>query len=559
MRMERSKDCRMRNNRVSTIVIALIVLSCHAIVLASINIVVISGQNNHQWQQTTPALLRLLRQNASFTIEVEEHPENLTADMLRKYDVIVSNYNTFGKQATVRQWPESTQKAYMDFIQQGHGHVTVHAGGSSFYDWPQYHQVTCSWGKGTNHGPQHVFDVRSTHIEHPITHGLKTFTTKDELWNKTDFPEDSQVLLQAFSSPDYKGSNKYESVLAVSNYGRGRCVGLTLGHDAKAISNPGFGRVFLRSVEWAATGSVKHTANSDSTPMDTFTFEDTDHSLTLIKNKKVVWQFNYGKNLTKPYFHPVSLVDGTVLTWESPEDHPWHYGLWFCWKFINGVNYWEEDRKTGKSAGMTEWNNVYVKTDSDNSAQITLELYYHIPDKPVVMSEKRTIVISAPDECGTYMINWTSEFTALADKVELNRTPLPWEKEGKPWGGYAGLSFRACKDVKDAQYISTFGSASPCSKGRYRFKDIAVEYSGSVNDNVFGVAILDHPDNLNSPSPWYLDDGDPMDYFSPAVLCYSPHVMSKGQTLALKYQIIVHPDRWDSNELKKKYELFSTN
>ncbi len=544
----------MRNNRF-LFIISVIVFLCQAVVFANINVVIISGQNNHQWQKTTPALVQLLKQNGNFEIEVEEHPENLTADTLKKYDVIVSDYNTFGSQATVKQWPESTQTAYLDFIRQGHGHVTVHAGGSSFYDWPQYHQVVCSWGKGTNHGPQHFFDVRPTDIKHPITHRLKAFTTKDELWNKTHFPEGSQVLLQAFSSPDYKGTNEYESVLAVSDYGQGRCVGLTLGHDAKAMDNPGFGCVFLRSVEWAATGSVKRT----STSAETSTFKETDHSIALIKNEKVVWQFNYGNNLTKPYFHPISLTDGTVLTWDAPKDHPWHHGLWFCWKSINGVNYWEEDRKTGKSKGTTDWANVNIEKQTDGSARITMDLSYHEPGKPVLLQEKRTMSLSAPDKSDSYTINWTSTFTAVADKVVFDRTPLPWEKGGKSYGGYAGLSFRVREGVRDAQYIGTFGSQSPLSKGQYRFKDIAVEYSGCVNDKVFGVVILDHPGNLNYPSPWYLDDGNPMDYFSPALLCYGPHTMLKGQTLTLKYRIIIHPKRWDSNELKKRHKQYTAD
>ena len=29
------------------------------------------------------------------------------------------------------------------------------------------------------------------------------------------------------------------------------------------------------------------------------------------------------------------------MTADRPPDHIWHHGLWFSWKFINKVNYWE--------------------------------------------------------------------------------------------------------------------------------------------------------------------------------------------------------------------------
>ena len=58
----------------------------------------------------------------------------------------------------------------------------------------------------------------------------------------------------------------------------------------------------------------------------------TDESVALTNNSKVVWKFNYGKSGKKPHFHPLALMDGTVLTENKPKDHPWHYGMWFSWK-----------------------------------------------------------------------------------------------------------------------------------------------------------------------------------------------------------------------------------
>ena len=44
----------------------------------------------------------------------------------------------------------------------------------------------------------------------------------------------------------------------------------------------------------------------------------------------------------RPFIHPVTTPAGHVLSREAPDDHPWHHGLWFTIKFVDGDNFWEE-------------------------------------------------------------------------------------------------------------------------------------------------------------------------------------------------------------------------
>lgn len=46
-------------------------------------------------------------------------------------------------------------------------------------------------------------------------------------------------------------------------------------------------------------------------------------SLELVQGQEIVWQFNFDRQLSKPYFHPLNLPGGKTLTWASPADHPW--------------------------------------------------------------------------------------------------------------------------------------------------------------------------------------------------------------------------------------------
>src|SRR5215813_3610951 len=112
---------------------------------------------------------------------------------------------------------------------------------------------------------------------------------------------------------------------------------------------------------------------------------------------KSLWEFSWVTNQGKPFFHPLRLAGGESLTALKPSDHTWHYGLWFSWKYINKVNYWEEDKKTNKAEGPTKWDEPQIVTHEDGSAEIKMKLRCLSPTNgEVVLSEEREILVSAP-------------------------------------------------------------------------------------------------------------------------------------------------------------------
>jgi len=122
-----------------------------------------------------------------------------------------------------------------------------------------------------------------------------------------------------------------------------------------------------------------------------FRWQSEDGHLTLTGEDKPVWSLNFDPKQPKSYFHPLSTVDGQVLTDSQPADHPWHRGLWFSWKKINGKVYWEEDHKTGRGEGVTEHVSAKVEPHPDFSADIVLQLAYHEPDGPVLFRKDASL------------------------------------------------------------------------------------------------------------------------------------------------------------------------
>lgn len=528
-----------------------------------ISVLVLSGQGNHDWRSTTPKLVSILKDAGRFVVQVTEDPGRLTAKSLRGFDVVVSNWNAYDRPGHASDWPEKMRRAYLAFVRGGKGHVVVHAGGASFPAWRDYLElVLATWQDGlSTHGPVRDSLVRLEPVAHPVTEGLEPFTITDEIWASPGLSGGTEVLASSFSAPDKGGSGRWEPSVLAGRYGLGRCLTILLGHDVAAMDNPGFRALLLRAAEWAATGRIAQApapARADDDPAGAWRWERGDGSgLALVGPHGPLWQFRYAPGLDYAYFHPLQTTDGRLLTWDRPPDHIWHHGLWFSWKYINKINYWEVEPATGRPAGRTSWSNVRVSTGPGAAARIDLDLDYRpAGEEGPVLTEKRTIEVRHPDEDGVYAIDWTCAFQAH-DDARLDRTPLPGEPGGAVSGGYAGLSLRLAEDFADRQVMTSDGPVEAWTNDRYRGRHIGVDYSGLAGGSPAGIAVIDHPSNPRSPTPWYVINSPGFSWFTPAFLCYDPFVLRAGGTLVLRYRVLVHPGRWDAGRLRQEAARFS--
>ena len=260
------------------------------------------------------------------------------------------------------------------------------------------------------------------------------------------------------------------------------------------------------------------------------------HGTTVQSKGNVLWTYHHDPAEGKPYFHPLNTNSGDRLSELRPKDHPWHRGLWFSWKYINGVNYWEEDRETGQSDGRTRL--LSTERDFNDKQQVTIhQRLEYAPGEAAaaVLGESRTLVITPPNASGDYVIDWASEFRALHD-VDLGRTPIIGESGGKSYGGYAGLSIRLSKSDVGGAFLGPDAKVDP--QGIQNFYSKWMIWNTAENESVL---MMDHPDNLRAPTKWYL--APTMPYFSPAVLFDAPHGMAKGETLLLRYRVVVSAEK----------------
>ena len=80
-----------------SLICALLGLSTVAAAADKLNVLIITGMNNHKWQPTTDVLKKACEDSGRFTVDVTLKPEEITAESISKYDALISNWNCFGK------------------------------------------------------------------------------------------------------------------------------------------------------------------------------------------------------------------------------------------------------------------------------------------------------------------------------------------------------------------------------------------------------------------------------------------------------------------------------
>lgn len=220
-----------------------------------IKVLILSGRNNHNWQETTPFLESMYSDAGCFETEITNRPDTLTWKYLIKFDVVVSNWNSFPDKNL--RWPKETEKSLLKFVRKGGGLVFFHASTTAFYDWPEFKQIsTGAWIENTWHDKPGAVKVKIENRNHPVTEGLPDFVIFDELWINAEQNNAFQVLGSAINDTvESKGTEK-QPVILVSKSGKGKIFHTTLGHDVRAMSNPYFKALILRGTEWAAASKV---------------------------------------------------------------------------------------------------------------------------------------------------------------------------------------------------------------------------------------------------------------------------------------------------------------
>lgn len=278
------------------LVTAIVMTACASSSGAPIRALIITGQNNHNWEVSNVAIERILENSGLFEAEVAVSPSK-GEDMsgfnveFEDYDVVIVDYNG-------DMWNPKMCHEFEEYASNGGGIIFYHAADNSFPDWKEYNLMNAlggwegrnekdgpyvywengalvrdeSEGRGGSHGFQHEYTMNCRSEDHPIVKGLpeQWMHAKDELYDRMRGPGNiGDLLYTAYSSKEKRGSGREEPLIFTVDYGKARIVHIMIGHagetleDNPAMQCTGFQTLLLRSAEWCAKGKVTQEIPSD--------------------------------------------------------------------------------------------------------------------------------------------------------------------------------------------------------------------------------------------------------------------------------------------------------
>ena len=253
--------------------------------------------------------------------------------------------------------------------------------------------------------------------------------------------------------------------------------------------------------------------------------------------------FYFGPETKKPYLHPLRTASGKIVTRQYPmekvagetADHPHHQGLWFTHGDVNGVDFWASAGGATGKKGQVVLDKIHSVKSGKNSGEIDASFNWVGPEGKPLLRERRRMVFSGDDQ--NRMIDFDVTFTAV-DKVTFGDT-----KEGT-------FAIRLSDAMKEKGGSGTMVS----STGVQNMKNIWgkpfpwVDYSGTVEGEKVGVAILDHPSNPKHPTHWHARD-----YGLFAANIFGEHdfyndksrngslTLEPGKSVRFRYRVVIHP------------------
>jgi hypothetical protein len=281
--------------------------------------------------------------------------------------------------------------------------------------------------------------------------------------------------------------------------------------------------------------------------------------------------FWIGPETRKPYLHPLRTASGIAVTRGYPitsdipgeaHDHPHHRGLWFTHGNVNGFNFWatEDGQSTPElPSGKVVLRKVEKLSNGKKAGAIEATFDWKTPAGETLLRESRKMTFYSDPNLRTIDFDVTLSPETI---VTFGDT-----KEGM-------FAIRLAAGMEEAQ---PKGIAEPKRTGKlvnaqgktgeknvWGKRSEWADYSGQVDGQLVGVAILDHPTNPRFPTYWHARD-----YGLFAANIFGVHdfendksrdgslTIKPGQPLRFRFRVVIHPGNAAAAGIREIYQQFS--
>ena len=252
-----------------------------------------------------------------------------------------------------------------------------------------------------------------------------------------------------------------------------------------------------------------------------------------------------GKSMTRSY--PLGPVQDN-----EKADHIHHRSLWFTHGDVNGLDFWrDQPAGVAKQSQNLIAHRDFIKVASGNPAVVSTRNDWTSDGKQICEDERK--VLFGVDADGTRWIDYTLTFKATESDIVLGDT-----KEGMFAVRVAGTM--KVDAGKGGRILNPDGKTNKDAWGE---PANWIEYSGPVDGESSGIAILSHPQNFRHPCRWHVRNyglfaANPIGehHFKPSTVEQGAITIRKGESLVLRYRVVIHQGAWESGQVESAYQQF---
>jgi len=271
--------------------------------------------------------------------------------------------------------------------------------------------------------------------------------------------------------------------------------------------------------------------------------------------------------IPRPFFYPIVGPTGAHLTRNYPmvegvegeaSDHPHHRSIWFAHGNVNGVDFWTQGNNRGTIQAGPTWVLLNHSVNPDGqaiwpTAIMSRQDTWITPAGDAVLTNNTAYAVDVLDDGSRVLEIWQNLSPAEGvDEVTFGDT-----KEGT-MAIRLHPALRLRGDVATGHCINSEGDTDGDCWGK---RAAWVAYWGTIDGEVCGVAIFDHPTNLRHPTWWHARDyglvaANPFgqhDFERGTPAGTGDYTLPAGQTLSLRYRFVFFAGTAEEADIAGKY------
>ena len=299
---------------------------------------------------------------------------------------------------------------------------------------------------------------------------------------------------------------------------------------------------------WPAGAQVKAAPDPEKSGVAMKIFSGGEKIGVLIDGEPFTEFFLGGETLTKPYLHPLRAPSGTYVTrmWPMEKvaeeagiarpDHLHQRGLWFAHEKVNGLDFWNNDASyTTPNRGKIVLTKLGEVSGGKDHGLIAATFDWTDLAGHRLLTESRRMTFYADPKLR--IIDFDITLTAAADAVTF----------GDAKDGAFGLRMRPILQEAGGTGHITNADGMAGERQLWGKPSNWCDYSGAVNGEKVGIAILDHPDNPRHPVRWHargygLFAANPfaLAAFTADKTKDGSLTIAPGQSVRFRYRVIIH-------------------